>query len=388
MIQEQFFILFTVVCGAAVVPFLARRLGMPSAVLEILYGVLLFNTLVRSAPDWFLLFKELGLIYLMFIAGMELDLRQLVHGRQFRWYLLIPGLSFLALPFLFAGLGYPFYLGIALSVFSAGVLIPVLKEWGLLKTAWGRDVIGIALAGELLSIAVLTGIDVYSSHGFTVAALAAALKLLLLLLLSALFLRILYVVAWWNPERVERVMESDDPVEEGIRVVVAVAFAGALIAARSGVEAILGSFMAGLIVNFVFRTRGRFEEKINAVGFGFFTPFFFIGVGAGLDVALLASPGLLLLSLFLTVMVFCGKLGVVLFARPLEMTATQALGMALALSAPLSLIVVAGELGRKLGFLSAETEGALILTAILSGVLYPYLFRFAYKRWSAEAKRP
>jgi Kef-type K+ transport system membrane component KefB len=382
--QEQFFVLFTIVCGAATVPFLARRLRMPSAVLEILYGVFLFNVVLHSEPEWFLLLKELGFIYLMFIAGMELDLRELLQGRRFCWYLLIPGLSFLVIPFLFVRMGYSFYLGIAVSIFSAGIIIPVLKESDLLETPWGRDVIGIGLTGELLSIAVLTGIDVYSAHGLTIMALVAGLKLLLLLVLSALFLRLLYVIAWWNPERVQRVMESKDPVEEGIRAVVAVAFAGALIAYGSGVEPILGSFMAGLIFSIVFKSKERFEEKINAVGFGFFTPFFFIGVGADLDLALFKSPDALLLSLLLTVMVFISNLAPVLLSRPLKITTRESLAMALLLSAPLSLIVVAGALGRKLGLLSPETGSALILTAILSGVIYPYLFRLTFKKRIAE----
>jgi Kef-type K+ transport system membrane component KefB len=382
--QEQFFILFTIVCGAAVVPFLARRLGMPSAVLEILYGVFLFNVVLHSEPQWFLLLKELGFIYLMFIAGMELDLRELVKGQRFCWYLLLPGLSFLAMPLLFARMGQSFYLGVVVSVFSAGIILPVLKESDLLQTRWGRDVIGIGLTGELLSITVLTGIDVYSAHGLTIMALAAGLKLLLLLGLSALFLRLIYIIAWWNPGRVQRVMESKDPVEEGIRAVVAVAFAGALIAYGSGVEPILGSFMAGLIFSFVFKSKERFEEKINAVGFGFFTPFFFIGVGADLDLALFKSPGALLLSLMLTAMVFVGNLAPVVLSRPLKMTARESLAMALLLSAPLSLIVVAGAVGRKLGYLSPETGSALILTAILSGVLYPYLFRLTFKKTIAE----
>jgi hypothetical protein len=79
-------------------------------------------------------------------------------------------------------------------------------------------------------------------------------------------------------------------------------------------------------------------------------------------------------------MVFVSNLAPVLFSRPMNITLVESLGMSLLLSAPLSLIVVAGTLGRKMGFLSDETGSALILTAILSGVIYPYLYRFTLKR--------
>ena len=378
--EEQFLILFAVVAGAAAIPFFSRRIGIPSAVLEILYGIALFNTAVQHRPDWFPLFKELGFIYLMFIAGMELDIRQLAKGGRVCWYLLIAALPFAVMPVLFVRIGHPFYLGIAVSMLSAGIVIPVLKESKLLHTDWGRDTIGIALTGELLSILALTAIDVYNPHGLRLMAAAAAGKLLLLFLLAGLFLRLLYILAWWNPERVERVMESDDPVEEGIRAVVAVAFAGALIATATGVEAILGSFMAGLVSSFVFKTKGRFEEKINAVGFGFFTPFFFIGVGADFPVAQLASTEVPLFALLLTAAVFVSKLAVVAFARFLGFSALQAAGSALLLGAPLSLLVVAGALGRRMGLLSPETAGAVVIAAILTGVLYPFLFRHL-TRW-------
>ena len=321
--EEQFLVLFAIVAGAAAIPFFSRRIGVPSAVLEILYGVALFNTVVHAQPQWFPLFKTLGFIYLMFIAGMELDLRQLFKAGRLCWYVLIAALPFAVMPFLFVKMGYPFYLGVVVSVLSGGIVIPVLKESELLYTDWGRDTTGIALTGELLSILALTAIDVYHTHGLTLMAVSAATKLLLLFALGGLFLRVLYILAWWNPERVERVMESEDPVEEGIRAVVAVAIAGALIASAAGVEAILGSFMAGLIFSFVFKTKGRFEEKINAVGFGFFTPFFFIGISPDHDVSVFTSTDTLRFSLLLTCMVFLTTLAPWLLSRPLLVSTTE-----------------------------------------------------------------
>ncbi|HAK60792.1 MAG TPA: hypothetical protein DCO77_10485 [Nitrospiraceae bacterium] len=274
-----------------------------------------------------------------------------------------------------------------MAVLSAGIIIPVLKEEGTLQTDFGRDIIGIALAGELLSLAVLTGIDVYHVHGLTLMAALEGVKLLLLLGISALFLRVLYIIAWWNPERVEKVMESEDPVEEGLRAVISIAFAGALLAYGSGVEPILGSFMAGLIFSTVFKSKGRFEEKINALGFGFFIPFFFIGVGADFDITLLTSLQGIAFSAFLAAMVFVSNIFPLFFGRFLKRTMLESVGMSLLLSAPLSLIVVAGTIGKKMDMISAEMAGSLILAAIFSGVLYPLLFRIIGRRVTAAAEK-
>jgi Kef-type K+ transport system membrane component KefB len=285
---------------------------------------------------------------------------------------------------IFVWMGYPIYQGLAVAMVSAGIVIPVLKETGLNRSAIGQDIVGTALMGEILSIAVLTAVDTYQVHGLSPMAGLKALELLALGGLGYLALKVLYVVSWWNAERVEKVMESDDPAEEGIRVVIAVAFAGALLAQQAGAEPILGSFVAGVVFGYVFKNKGRFEEKINAVGFGFFTPFFFMGVGAAFDPQLLASPRVVTQALFLTAMVCLTKGFPLLLARPMGIRAVEALAMILLLSAPLSMLVVAGTLGVRMGLLTPEANGSLILAAIAASILYPYLFRPLARRLSPQ----
>ncbi len=374
--------MFTIIGGAAIVPFVGRRFHIPSSVLEILYGVLLFNTVLKEKPQWFLLMKELGIIYLMFIAGMELDIRGLRGQKRILWYVAVPLSSFIITPVVFIYLGFSFYLGIAVSVISAGIIIPILKELNLLDTPIGRDIMGIALVGELLSILVLAFVDIYHGTGLSLTALWEGVKLLGLLALTGLFLRVLYLIAWWNPEKVEKVMESEDPVEEGIRAVVSIAFAGALIAHFSGVEAILGSFLVGVVFSYVFRSKGVFEDKLNAVGFGFFIPFFFIGIGADLNLSALTDMKMIYLSLLFTLAIFLSN-SLPLFVAPLMgFRGMEAFGITLILSAPLSLIVVTGALGVRMGLIPSSIYNSLILTGIVASVLYPTLFRLIHKKFN------
>jgi Kef-type K+ transport system membrane component KefB len=375
MMGENLLTLVALAGGAAAVPFLARRLNLPSSILEIIYGIVAFQLFIPYKPQWFQFLKEIGLIYLMFIAGMELDLRELLRHRRFYWHLAVLVLGFTVTPLVFAKLGYPFYLGIAVSVMSAGVMIPVLKESGLIRTPAGRNIVGITLSGEFLSIVVLTGIDIYHRYGVTLAAALNGVKLLVLLALTVLFLKLLYLVAWWNPERVEKVMESEDPVEEGIRAVIFIAFCGAMLAVGAGVEPILGSFMAGLVFGHVFKSKGRFEDKINAVGFGFFIPLFFIGVGADFNPELLKSPGGVAFALFLSAMVLASNIYPVLFSAFMRTSLAEAAAMSLLLSAPLSMMIVAGTIGVRTGLITAKMYDAVILASMITSVLYPSLFR-------------
>ena len=382
--EQQIYIFFFVIGGAAIVPFFGRKFSIPSAALEIIYGAVLFNLIIHRQPEWFSLLKEFGLIYLMFIVGMELDLRKFIKDINFPWYVIIPLLSLILTPLLFHLMGYPFYLGIVIAMISAGIIIPVLKETGMVDTPLGRGIIGVALTGELLSILVLVGIDIYHLHGFTARAAMEGTKIIFLFLLAGLFLRFLYIIAWWNPQKVEKVMESDDPVEEGIRLVIFIAFSGAMIAYTTGLEPILGSFMAGLVFSYVFKSKGRFEDKINAVGFGFFTPFFFIGVGANLNIDLLQSTHTLVVSAVFTFFVFVSNIFPVLFCYFMRLKITESLGMSLLLSAPLSMMVVAGSLGVKMHLITESLNDALIMTAVTASIIFPSLFRLIARRLARE----
>jgi len=377
---EELLFIVMLAGGAAVVPFVSSRLNIPSSVAEIAYGMVLIKLLAGHMPEWFGFFKDLGLIYLMFIAGMELDLRKLVGQGRFYVYLVLVPLPFLVMPFVFRSFGLPFYLGVVVSVVSAGVLIPVLKELDLIRTPIGREIVNMTLTGEFISIAVLAGLDIYHHHGFTSGALWSLVKIALLFTGAVMFLKVLYLMAWWNPQRVERVMESDDPVEEGVRVTIFIVLMGALLAFHAGVEPILGSFMAGVVFSDVFKNKGRFEEKLNAVGFGFFIPIFFIGVGADFNLSLFSSVGDVGFACLLSIAVLISNLPVLLLPLFVRMSMREAVSASLILSSPLSMMIVSATLGLKAGMLTPEHIGPIVLASMISSVLYPSLFRAAGRK--------
>lgn len=385
MIEHQT-TMFIILAGAMLIPFLGRRFRIPVAALEIVYGALIFNFAISQRPVWFLLLKEMGFIYLMFIAGMELDLHALRRSGKSLWYLSATLASLILTPLAFHLLGQSLFTGIAVAMISAGIVIPVLKESGLIRTPLGQHIVGVAVTGELLSILILTFFDVYHRHGVTLMAGRELLKLTLLFAAAFLALKALHILVWWHPERVAKLMESDDPVEEGIRTVVTVAFAGGLLASFAGIEPILGSFILGMIFSYVFRSKGRFEEKINALGFGFLIPFFFIGVGADFRITELLSWHVTGMAILLALMVLASNLPILCLCRPLGITFLEAAGIALVVSAPLSMMVVAGTIGEKMGLLDIQQNGALVLSALIASILYPSLFRLLAAR-SAAARR-
>ncbi len=370
--------------GAGIMPFLARRIRVPSATLEIVLGFIVFNFIFAGLPQWFGFLKELGLIYLMFIAGMELEFTHLREKRKLCVYLLIAGGAFILNPIIASISGLPFFAGVAGAVMSAGIVIPILKEMDLLSSEFGRDAVVITITGEILSIAVLTMLDIYHQSGLTAGAILAVLKLSGMLVVSFLFLKLLYYFSWLYSEKVESVMESEDPVEEGLRAIVAIAFSGAMVAYLSGIEPILGSFITGGIFSYVYKSKGVFHEKINGLGFGFFIPLFFIGVGSELRPSMFLSPHILKNAVLFFTLPLIGHLPVLLLTLRKKGSLKSNLLVLLLSSAPLTMMVVAGDLGVRIGFLDETVKASVVIGAIVGSLLYPFLFRLIYQKYHTE----
>ena len=122
-------------------------------------------------------------------------------------------------------------------------------------------------------------------------------------------------------------------------------------------------------------TKGKFEDKVNGIGFGFFIPFFFIGVGAGFDLSVFTSWSNIELAVLLAVVLWMGNTFPFILAPWLKLGYKDGFKASLLLSTPLSMIVVAGELGMTMNLLNEEVYSGLILTAILSSLIYPLIFK-------------
>lgn len=382
--------------GAFLSPLLAGRLGLPAAVAEILYGLVLGQSGLRllQRTSFIDFLAQLGFIFLMFLVGMEIDFNQL--KRQGRGRLLlaagVAGAILLSGILLARLAGLAPFLGLALGAMSVGVLLVVLAESGRLREPLGQTFLLVGSIGELLTLVGLTGYDLGHRFGLSLALVGQVLKAMLLFAAVYIVLVVLRLLVWWAPHAFQRLVRAHDTSEVGVRAGFVLMLSMAALATLVGLEAILGAFLAGALFSFVFRGRGTLEVKFSAVAQGFFVPIFFIHVGVGFDASALGDPrevGSQVLQL----------LGLALLARlPTLLLATaglplrQVMGGALLLAAPLTLLVAVAALGRELGLLDARTQSSVILLAMLSGVIFPVGFRLLMRvgavRGGPGAKQP
>lgn len=365
--------------GAFLSPFIAGRLGLPAAVAEILFGLILGQSGLRllQRTSFIDFLAQLGFTFLMFLVGMEIDFNQLKRQGRGRLVLsVVVAAAILLAGVLLARLcGLAPFLGLALGAMSVGVLLVVLAESGLQREPLGQTLLLVGSVGELLTLLCLTGFDLGHRFGVSWALGGQVLKATLLFAVVYAVLVVLRLLVWWAPHHFQRLVHAHDASEVGVRAGFVLMLSMAALATLVGMEAILGAFLAGALFSFVFRDKGALEAKFSAVAQGFFVPIFFIHVGVGFDASALGDlkeVGMLVLQL----------LGLALLARlptlllgfaglPLR----QVAGGVLLLAAPLTLLVAVAALGRELGLLDARTQSAIILLAMLSGVIFPVGFR-------------
>lgn len=368
--------LFFIAIGAFFVPILSRRIGMPSAVGEIIYGMIVGHGLIGvvSENSFIEFMSQLGFAILMFGAGMEINFAPMrLKGSRLLsvasvWALVAGAVAALAAWKL--GVGY--WETMAVCSVSIGLASVFLKERKMSNLPVGQIILAVGLVGETASIIMLTVSDIHHQAGFSLVFFQSAAQFVGLFFLAYLLIRLFKLIIWWNPQWISKFFESDDPLEIGVRLAMALLFVFIAAASFFGVEAILGAFIAGALFGFIFQEREVITEKMNAIGQGFFVPFFFITVGSHFD--LLENIAAFSWPLFMKLILLALIAKIVpsfLFLR-LGLNWREILANALLLSAPLTLTVAIAEIGGSLGAISPELKSVLIVVAIFTALVCPY----------------
>ena len=350
---------------------------VPAVVLEILGGILVgpavlgwvhLDVAVRVTSD-------LGLGFLLFMAGYEIDLR-----RFDRRVLLLVARAFVVSVALALLVAYGLQLGgqvkdgllvgITLMATSLGVLVPILKDAGETETELGRLIMA---AGSVAELAPLVLLSVFFSASSTDPSVELGL-LAGFVAFTAAVVVVTQRVRVLGPLR--QVVQRLDNTSSQLRVRLAITFALAFAVAAEhfGLATILGAFLAGVIVrrtDEVPASQEAFQGKLEAIGFGFLIPVFFVSTGVGLDVASLfrSERAIVLVPVFLVALLVARGLPAMLYVRVVGSTRAIAAGFMQATS--LTFIVVATVIGVETGHQRPSTAAALVVAGLLSVVIYP-----------------
>jgi Kef-type K+ transport system membrane component KefB len=366
--------LLAIAIVAAAVPLFVGmlRLRIADVVLLIGCGILLgpqaFGFIRVTDP--IALLAELGLAMLFFLAGLELE-QSSVRGQSGRlaaagWgvSLLLAGLAAGILDL--AGVVDDFLgISIALTSTALGTLLPVLRDSGELAGPFGRFFMGAGAWGEfgpIIAIAVLLG----SRSKF--------MAVVTLLLFGVIAVALAVIPQRLRNHRITSLIEigHHTSAQTAVRLTMLVVILLLAIADGFGLDAVLGAFAAGLVVR-RFSPAGSgsvLESKVQAIGFGFLIPVFFIVSGANLDIDSIVENPLLLVLFFVLLLVVRGAPQFLLYRRAIPDTRGRA-RFSLLVATGLPIIVAITTLETRAGIMRPENAAALVGAGALSVLVFP-----------------
>ena len=385
----EFLSLVVVVLAAFFTPILINRLRitfLPVVVAEILMGIIIGHSFLDIVERDAMLniLSTLGFIFLMFLSGLEIDFKAFKKEKNVTkdkekskepGHLQLALFVFMLIMIISIALAYAFkwfgliddilLMVIIISTISLGVVVPTLKEMNIMRTTIGQFILLVAVLADLVTMILLTVYGALHASGGTSLWLIGSL---------VVFAIIFYFLGgiFKKAQFLQKLMDGTTQI--GIRAVFALIIMLFSLAEGVGAENILGAFLAGVIVSLLGPDEDM-VEKLDSFGYGFFIPIFFIMVGVDLNIpTLIKEPSLLIIIPFLILAFLISKLiPVVYIRRWFDMKTT--ISSAFLLTSTLSLVIASAKIAEQLGTISSEISGILILSAVITCVFVPIIFK-------------
>jgi Kef-type K+ transport system membrane component KefB len=345
-------------------PFVSKLVRIPIPPVEIILGSVVAYIGLVSRNEYFDLIAEIGFLYLMFLAGMEVDLKQLTKSPK---KIIQKAILFIAFMSLFSiTLGIIFRLNtitiISMPLISIGLLASLSKTYGK-EQPWLKLAFISGVLGEIVSIATLTIFDAASTTGFNMELVIKISYLIFFIASVYLLYKLLNLLFWWYPELKHILVPKLDTSDQDIRLAMALFFILIAVMLSLELELALGAFIAGIAISAFFHHEKQLGEKMSSLGFGFLVPLFFIHVGASFDLRSLMVEGVVSGAVLITLLMILSRILAAVVLKKIS-GARDALLVALSLSMPLTLLVAVATIGYETKLLDLLSYYQLILASI------------------------
>ncbi len=361
---------------------------VPPVVLEILVGIAIGPHVLGLADrtDVVDFFAKVGLSFLFFMAGMEIDFHR-IQGAPLNLAVATWCSSIalgLAMGTLLQGAGIvlsSLLVGIAFTTTALGTLIPILRDNDELDTRFGILVMGAGAVGEFGPIVLISTLLSSSSPSASFGAILTFIALAMVIAVTALRI---------HPPNVMRVVARSMHTSAQLPIRLTVLLIGALVflTADIGLDAVLGAFAAGVIVSLAAgRDRVELDHKLEGIAFGIFIPVFFVATGVSFDLPSLGTgEALWRLPLFVGMFLLVRGAPALVFYRQALPSLGDRIDLALMTSTQLPLVVAITAIGLATHRMHPYTASALIGAGMVSVLLFPMIAEAGRNRRRGRAQ--
>jgi Kef-type K+ transport system membrane component KefB len=390
--------LVILIAAAKLGGYISLRLGQPSVLGELIAGLILGPSVLdtlhhtpftsQHLDETIALLAEMGVLLLMFLAGLELHIKDLVKSGKVSALAGTLGVVFpVAMGFgvgrLFGMENLPsFFIGLVLAATSVSISAQTLMELRVLRSRVGTGLLGAAVFDDVLVILGLSIILAVTTEGGGLASAGLVLVRMALFLGAAIAIGVLVL-----PRLARRVDKL--PISQGLVAFVLVTLLLYAWAAEAlgSMAAITGAFLAGL-----FLSRSPLSERIQSgvsvIAYGLFVPIFFISVGLVADVHMLAGQGVWLIIAMIAVAIVSKVAGAGLGARLAGFSNLESLQLGAGMMSRGEVGLIVATLGISEGLLDGQIFSGVVGVVIVTTLLTPPALRFLFTRPTAPVQNP
>lgn len=360
---------------------LARRMGVPAVIGQLLAGVLLGGAGLNWVHPDILVhdFSVIGVILLMFLAGLESDISLL--KRYFRPGMLVALLG-IVFPMLFGyatGVGFQsspteaFFFGIVLAATSVSISVEVLKELNVVNTKEGSTILGASVVDDILVVLVLS-----LSLSFLGGESSQATPLPVTLLVELIYFVLIFLLVKWIAPFLLALAEKLFANSAVIIMSLIICLGMAYLADLVGLSSVIGAFFAGIAVSQT-KVREEVEHSVEALGYAVFIPVFFVSVGLEVDFSRLNEQLFFILA-FTVVAILTKLVGGYVGAKIAKFSNNSAwmVGAGMISRGEMALIIL--QIGQQNQLISSALYSPLVIVVLLSTLISPLILKYFTKK--------
>lgn len=374
-------LIFTKIAGD-----LSVRLGQPSVLGKLIVGVILGPALLGwvQPTDFIHHMSEIGVLLLMFIAGLETDLEQLKKNWKSAFAVAVGGVI---LPFI-GGYGsaiafgmtqaHALFFGLLFCATSVSISVQTLKDMNQLSSREGTTILGAAVVDDVLVVVLLAVMMSLLGAG------AGDVSIGLLIGKKALFFVIIAFAGWWLVPRIMKWMAPLRVTETVITAGLIICFAFSYFAEWMGVAGIIGAFAAGIAISQT-TFKHEVETKLEPIAYSIFVPVFFVSIGLNVTFEGVGSQILLIvvISLIAIITKWIGG-GVGARLTGFDRSSSMAIGAGMISRGEVALIIAST--GLTSGLLDPEYFTSVVIMVIITTLVTPPLLKITFARKKGETR--
>lgn len=368
--------------------YLSVRLQQPSVLGELIVGVLIGPSLLAML-DWPIFSKELeeiihliadlGVLLLMFVAGLELHFSELVRSRKVSFLagtlgVLVPvGLGFLTGQLFGQEMNQSIFLGLTLGATSVSISAQTLMELRVLRSRVGLSLLGAAVLDDILVILLVSiFLALGTGQGGFASVLWVFIRMIIFVALSVVFG---WLVLPWLTRLVQRMSISQGVLSLALIILLVYGFAAEMI---GGMAAITGSFLAGLMFSRS-SEKERIEQGMQSLAYGLFVPIFFISIGLSVNLRLFSLEDFWFVLVVFVVAVIGKLLGAGWGARLAGFTSRESFQLGAGMVSRGEVGLILASLGIAEGMLDPTVFSVVVATVLFTTLITPPTLRFLYR---------